>query len=224
MTGKLRDESNRIDVERYKVYRVVYELLMVSLVVVSIGLFWVGDSEIGKLLTRLVWGIFFIDVSVRLYLSRSRLMYFVKNPFDIVSVIPLDEFMLFARFARVIDLFRMKTILGRYVRPITGLLNRINIKELFVGVSMTLLLVVCMLRLVGFGMMESIRFVGMHFVKFNHELTVDGFWYVSLAIFIKMLGMIVFGTLISRLLLIIGVWLDERKKRKQVVSNRDDNE
>ena len=191
-------------VGEYKTFRLIYELFMVSLVVISIGLFWIGDNEYGKLLTRIVWGIFLIDVLVRLYVSRSRLMYFVKNPFDVVSIIPLDEFMLFARFARIIDLFRMKTILGRYIRPITGLLNRLHLKRLGIFAGGSLIITSFGLVMYGMTVVDTFKFVGIHFLKFNSELLMDSVVMVSVAIFVKMLGMIVFATLLSRLI----VWAE----------------
>lgn len=198
--------------EGYRVYRIVYELLMVSLVVVSIGLFWIGDSEVGKFLTRVVWGIFFVDVVVRLILARSRWMYIVKNPFDVISIIPLDEFMLFARFARIIDLFRMKTILGRYIRPITRVLSRIHLKEMAMWVIGMVGVVLIILIGLGNGMIDSFVFIGMHFFKFNSELMMDSGWLMSLAIVVKVMGMVVFATLLSRGLVVLETKWEARKK------------
>lgn len=200
--------------EGYRVYRIVYELLMVSLVVVSIGLFWVGDSEIGKFLTRVVWGIFFLDVVVRLILARSRWMYIAKNPFDVISIIPLDEFMLFARFARIIDLFRMKTILGRYIRPITRVLSRIHLKELAMWVVCMVGVVLIILIGMGNGVINSLKFIGMHFFKFNSELMMDSGWLMSLAIVVKVMGMVVFATLLSRGLVVLEKKWEDRKKAR----------
>src|SRR5690625_1504358 len=79
---------------------ILYEVFMISLVIFSLVYTWLGIGGAGKLFVKIMWMIFLVDVVARFVATKGKWKYLKENPFDVVSVIPLEDSLLLARFAR----------------------------------------------------------------------------------------------------------------------------
>lgn len=95
-----------------KKYYLYYEIFMSILAILSLVVLWV-DHPNWLIVDKIIWLIFLIDVLTRLFQSKSKISYLKKNPFDIISIIPLDHTFLMARFARLFRIIRLLAIFNR---------------------------------------------------------------------------------------------------------------
>ncbi|NBI28348.1 potassium channel family protein [Chengkuizengella marina] len=96
---------------------VIYEISLFILAVTSVSLAFVSENKTLLLVDWIVWGIFFIDVSIRFYTSEKKWKYIKKNPFDIIAIIPFDAIFQLARIVRLFRVVRAIAILSRLLRP-----------------------------------------------------------------------------------------------------------
>src|SRR5699024_77498 len=141
---------------------------------------------------QLIWFVFLIDVVIRFIRTSVKWRYIKDNPFDIVTVIPLEDIMLLGRFARFLRLFRYKNIVKRYVECMSKKLEAIGFLRFSSSViSLNILMTLSLIVFKDFGIIESTIWVWANFLKFNYETTIDDL--VVLSIVIKILGLIYYG-------------------------------
>ncbi|MGO4890335.1 potassium channel family protein [Anaerobacillus sp. MEB173] len=117
---------------------VIYELLMFSAALISVAFIW-NDTTIW--MNHLVWFIFFIDVSTRFILTKDKLAYIKKNPFDIIAIIPLDSIFQLARLVRLIRILRFAAIAQKYAKPVVEILKTNGLHKVIIFTS--ILIFVC---------------------------------------------------------------------------------
>ncbi|MGN8647145.1 transporter [Gracilibacillus sp. HCP3S3_G5_1] len=119
--------------------RLIYDMTMILLVVVTILTLWV-DHSVNSTINLVVWLVFLIDYIIRLMIAKKKWEFIKKNPFLLLAVIPFDQIFQIARIVRLFYLFRIKTITKYYVTP--------YIKQLTYMKKIVLLLLVPALLLV----------------------------------------------------------------------------
>lgn len=190
--------------------QIVYESIMILLALLSVILFWYTG---GKTLVLVIWGVFLIDVLVRIKMSNKKFMYILKNPFDIISIIPFDEFMLLARFSRLILLFRVKTILSRYVSFFNKFLHNMNIMKLsFISFVFIFFSVIILYYMKDWDMLFTVKWVFLNFIKFNYEKGLNDIRVLIIAIILKILGILYIGSLLSKVLFHLKKYSSMRNK------------
>ncbi|WOV85806.1 ion channel [Sporosarcina jeotgali] len=105
-----------------KRFKLIYELLMFSLAIFSVSFIWIKNESL-QYIDKIVWFIFFVDVSIRFFRSKNKLEFIKKNPFDIIAIIPFDSVFKLARLARLIRVVRAFTIVKRYAKPALAILE-----------------------------------------------------------------------------------------------------
>ncbi|WP_245804707.1 hypothetical protein [Halobacillus hunanensis] len=96
--------------------KTVYELIMVLLATLSVSTIW-QQTPYDSLIVWVTWSIFFVDFLYRLFTSDHKWSFIKKNPFIVIAAIPLDAVFQFARVARILHLFRLKSITKYYTKP-----------------------------------------------------------------------------------------------------------
>jgi hypothetical protein len=130
---------------------------MLILALLSVSLIWI-DLGVFNHIIYFVWAVFVIDITVRIYWARSKLMYVLKHPFDIVSVIPLDSFFLLTRFSRFISVFRMRSILKRYTSRLQGQVSSFSLTKVTIGfLSVVIVLNLAVMLLMNSSLAETLR-------------------------------------------------------------------
>lgn len=104
--------------------------MMVALAVISVATIWYKTS-FNQTIIWTIWGIFFIDFFFKMFKSENKLTFIKQNPFLLIAIIPLDALFQFARFARIIHLFRLKTITRHYTEPLLKKLKNKKLSFLF---------------------------------------------------------------------------------------------
>lgn len=182
-------------------YRRIYELLMLILASISVGTIWYGGWANNGWMIWGIWFVFFTDISIRAWRARHTWRYLLKNPFDVVSVIPLDSTFLFARFARFIRLFRMKYILKRYARPLRVLAGKTSLTVYFSTVGTIIVSAVVVISMIGdFTWFYSAEWVLMNVLFFNYEENMESAFHLGIAIMLKIQGLLTYGLVISRVM------------------------
>lgn len=191
---------------------------MLFLAFVSVALVWSNYSGGVKLLLWVIWAIFALDVLTRLYLAREKLGYVIRNPFDLVCVIPLDSTFLLARFARFIRLFRLKTVLTRYTLPIKERLEKVRlpIYLMTILISFALLQLILWVSISGWTFLQTWQWILWNFLAFNYAENLVNVPVLIIAIVIKIIGLITFGILISQAMLLFTNWRTRKKSNKNV--------
>ncbi len=102
--------------------QLIYELLMSILAIISVSFIFIEETSY-RWIDTTVWLIFVVDVSVRLFYSKSKWEYIKKNPFDIIAILPLDSIFRLARVARVIRVIRALSIISKSFKPVFDIIN-----------------------------------------------------------------------------------------------------
>ena len=97
-----------------------YEVTLVTFALISVIVIWM-DSPVLRFLDLVVWGFFFVDVSVRFVRAPSKWDYVKRNPFDLIAIIPFDALFQLARIARL-----MHNAIDRFTG---GVRNRVLYEE-----------------------------------------------------------------------------------------------
>src|SRR5690625_4180046 len=163
---------------------IIYECTMICLLIISLTAMMSNTESNMRYVHQVIWLIFLIDVSIRFIRATVKWRYVKNNTFDIVAVLPLEEIMVLARFARFLRLFRYKNIVKRYVDGISIKLQDIGFLRLSLGVFLANTIITILLYLrIDIGFLESTIWVWGNFFKFNYETNIEGL--VVLAIIIK---------------------------------------
>ncbi|MFS1517237.1 transporter [Bacillus sp. SCS-151] len=105
--------------------KILYELIMISLVILIILTFWIENS-FNSIISWVVWVVFFLDFICRLIFVKNKWEFIKNNPLLIVAIIPFDQFFQLARLVRIIYLFRIKTITKYYVQPLVQRISNLS--------------------------------------------------------------------------------------------------
>jgi voltage-gated potassium channel len=114
-----------------------YEIILVILAFLSVIFIW-SDNEVILFLDKMVWGIFFLDVAVRLFLAKKKWKFIKENPFDIIAAIPLDSIFQTARIVRLFRVLRLLAISKNYLKTILSILKT-NGLDRILGISLLLI-------------------------------------------------------------------------------------
>lgn len=194
-------------------WRILYEGTMIILVIISLTAMMTNEESHFRYIHQLIWFVFLVDVVIRFIRASVKWRYIKDNPFDIVTVVPLEDMMLLGRFARFLRLFRYKNLVKRYVDGISKKLEEIGFLRLSASViALNLLMTLSLIVFKDFGMLESTIWVWANFLKFNYETTIDDL--VVLSIVIKILGLIYYGIVISTFMTIGRNMYERFKERK----------
>ena len=195
-------------------WKILYEGTMIILVIISLTAMMTNEKSNFRYIHQLIWLIFLVDVIIRFIRTSVKWKYIKDNPFDIVTVMPLEDMMLLGRFARFLRLFRYKNLVKRYVDGISKKLEEIGFLRLSVSViGLNILTSLSLIIFKDFGILESTIWVWANFLKFNYETTTDGL--VILSIVIKILGLIYYGIVISTFMTIGRNWYERIKEKKK---------
>ncbi len=110
---------------------VLYEITMFTLAVYSISFIWSNDPRFPWLDT-LVWAIFVIDVSYRLYRAEHKWKFVKENPFDFIAIIPFDSLFRLARVVRLLRVFKVIVIAKRFSTPVIAILKTNHLHRVLV--------------------------------------------------------------------------------------------
>lgn len=181
----------------------IYEYFMLILALLSVSLIWI-DLGVFNHIIYLVWAVFFIDISVRIYYARSKLKYVLKNPFDIVSVIPLDSFFLLTRFSRFITVFRMRSILKRYTLGLQGRVATLSLAKVTVGFFfIVIVLNMAVMILMGTSLLETLRWSYFSMYVFDYGKGTDAWSILVITLALKVSYILYVGFLVNLLFKIL---------------------
>lgn len=200
---------------------IAYETIMVLLVIVSLSTIFSPNPKLENLHT-ITWMVFLIDVTVRFIKASTKWRYIKKNPFDILSIIPLEDMFLLGRFARLLRLFRYKNVVKRYLDRINKILDKIDFVKLTVIVLIFNVSFALILALFSrYDLLISFRFTFLNFFKFNHQS--ENTDYVFLSIGLKIIGVLYMGVLLNKLLNFGKKRFESYKTRKKKGTENDQN-
>lgn len=175
----------------------IYETVMICLVIFSLVTIFMNQDSGYVYIHTVIWLIFLVDVSVRFLRAAVKWRYIRDNPFDIVTVIPLEDMFILARFARFIKLFRYKNLVKRYVERIKDFVRKIGfLRVTLIAVIFNLLMILCVTLFYNVKFTGSFLWVWSNFLKFNYESTIDGL--IVLSVIIKIVGIIYLGIFVSK--------------------------
>ncbi|MFD1360779.1 transporter [Lentibacillus salinarum] len=97
--------------------KMFYESVMIILVMLTIITIWT-DNSYNATISWVVWGVFFVDFTVRFIMTKAKWGFIKQNPFLLIAIVPFDQFFQVARIVRIIYLFRIKAITKYYVVPL----------------------------------------------------------------------------------------------------------
>lgn len=185
---------------------------MIALVVVSLSTIFSPNPKLENLHTA-TWIIFLIDVAVRFIKATAKWKYVKGNPFDILSIIPLEDMFLLGRFARLFRLFRYKNVIKRYLDRINKLLDHIDFFKITVIVMIFNIVFALIFSLfTQYDLFSSFRFTFLNFFKFNHQS--ENTDYVFLSIVLKIIGVLYMGILLNKLLNFLRKNYEKFKNKK----------
>ncbi|WP_330949232.1 potassium channel family protein [Virgibacillus sp. MG-45] len=107
----------------------IYEITLVTLAFISVIFLW-SDNDTIRILDKIVWLVFFIDVIVRIITRKKKWQYIRENPFDIIAAIPLDSIFQTARVVRLVRVLRFFTIGKKYFKPMRNILRTNGLNKL----------------------------------------------------------------------------------------------
>lgn len=196
---------------------------MIILVIISLAAMLANEESNFRYIHQIIWGIFLIDVIIRFGRSSVKWKYIKNNPFDIVTVLPLEDSMLLARFARFLRLFRYKNIVKRYADGIRKKLEEIGFFRLSISLfSINFVISLLLTWFSYFGILESSLFVWGNFFKFNYETNADEF--ILLSVVIKIVGLIYYGIVISEIMTIGRKKYEQFKEKNTAKISEKDNQ
>lgn len=201
---------------KWQKVNVIYEFLMILLVTLSLMSIMM-KNELPYLHT-MIWLIFVIDVSIRFIRAATKWRYVKNNSFDILSVIPLEDMFILARFARFLRLFRYKNIIKRYLDKIDILLARINFVRLTIVIMLANVLISMLLTAFKiFDFTYSLEWTFFNFFKFNYISDTNTL--IILSAVLKISGVLYLGILLKKLLNAAKFYYDKyRQKREKAKS------
>ena len=118
----------------------VYEAVMVTLALAVVALFAVEDHAWARPANLVIWGVFVVDYTVRLWLSTDRRRFVRRNVPDLVAILPLDFFRAarLARLARLLRLVRSGRVLWRASSTVRDLLATNGLDVVLTAATITI--------------------------------------------------------------------------------------
>lgn len=175
----------------------IYETVMICLVIISLVTIFMNQDSGSVHIHTVIWLIFLIDVTVRFLRAAVKWRYIRDNPFDIVTVIPLEDTFILARFARFIKLFRYKNIVKRYVERIKDFVRKIGFfRVTLIAIIFNFLMISYVIIFHQVDLTGSFLWVWSNFLKFNYESNLRGL--IVLSVIIKIIGIIYLGIFVSK--------------------------
>lgn len=183
---------------------ITYEIVMLILISISVISIFVSDNPnpVFGYINTVIWVVFLVDITIRLIKAVSRWHYIKNNPFDIVSIIPLEDFFLLARFARVIKLFRYKNLIKRYLVKLNEVVKKYKIWKITTSVVIGLVILIIVVSYTGgYSIKETSIWVVRNFVQFNYfsELTEGNRYLRVLSVILKVSGLVYIGLIVNYL-------------------------
>ena len=182
---------------------IVYESTMLLLISISLATIFIRDDtpKIFETINTVVWVIFLIDVGVRLYRAFSRWGYIKKHPFDLISIIPLEDFFLLARFGRLIQLFRYKNLIKRYLTKLLAFGETLSILKVSLSVVLALAIVfTAVVQTTHLPFNHAAVFTLRSFLQFNYQPNiVMSPWLYTISISLKIAGVLYIGLVAQHL-------------------------
>lgn len=205
---------------------IAYESTMLLLISISLATIFIrGETpRIFDIINTAVWVIFLIDVGVRLYRAFSRWSYIKKHPFDLISIIPLEDFFLLARFGRLIQLFRYKNLIKRYLTKILSFGERLSIIKVSLSVILTLIIVLTVIvQSTHLELNRATLFALRSFFQFNYEPGIKMTpWLYTLSISLKIAGVLYIGLIAQHVWRYVKTIIDKYlKKEKNDAQNKN---
>lgn len=198
---------------KFRHLAIAYETIMVLLVIVSLSTIFSPNPKLENLHT-ITWIIFLIDVAVRFIKATAKWKYVKGNPFDLLSIIPLEDMFLLGRFARLFRLFRYKNVIKRYLDRINKLLDHIDFfKITIIVIIFNTVFAVVFSLFTQYDLFSSFRFTFLNFFKFNHQS--ENIDFVFLSILLKIIGVLYMGILLNKLLNFLRKHYERFKKNKK---------
>ncbi|MET3682569.1 voltage-gated potassium channel [Alkalibacillus flavidus] len=108
--------------------KTAYEVTLFSLALTAVLLMW-SDNQTSIIINRIVWIVFVIDFSIRLYSTNDKWRYIKKNPFDLIAIIPFDAIFQLARVARLIRFVRVLLLAKHYFKPFWAIMRTNNLDK-----------------------------------------------------------------------------------------------
>lgn len=193
---------------------IIYEGVMICIIIISL-IALMSDSESRfKYIHTIIWGIFMVDVSIRFIRATIKWKYVKNNTFDIISIIPLEDIFLLARFSRFLKLFRYKNIVKRYMDRVSEQIEKFGFVRISIYiVAGNTLLAVILYLVTNFKIVESNLWVWSNFLKFNYKTKEDGL--IILSIIVKIIGVMYMGILLSEGVSYLRGKYERYKERKE---------
>jgi|SRR5699024_4758161 len=155
-----------------KIVKLIYEIIMITLVLLTIFTLWI-ESSYNTTINWVVWGVFFVDFLIRLFVAKNKWQFIKSNPFLLIAIIPFDQFFQMARIVRLLYFYRIKTIAKYYITPYIKLLTNRS-KLFFLGLFMMLLLgksvIIWQLEASVTTFYEAVTVVFGHLLFFGHRI------------------------------------------------------
>ncbi|AIF42116.1 ion transporter [Virgibacillus sp. SK37] len=108
----------------------IYEIFLILLILLSVILIWHEEDNL-IYLDKIIWLVLFTDVLIRFLISKNKWHYIKENPFDIISVIPLDSIFQTARVVRLFRVLRIISLGKKYITPFRNILKTNNFHKVF---------------------------------------------------------------------------------------------
>ncbi|MFD2657305.1 transporter [Gracilibacillus thailandensis] len=199
--------------------RVIYDMAMILLVMVTILTLWV-EHTVNSTINLIVWIVFLIDYIIRIILADNKWQFIKKNPFLLLAVIPFDQFFQVARIVRLFYLFRIKTITKYYVTPYIKQLTYTKKMLLLLSLPALLLVETIMIWKMGNKLEfwhEAFFVVFQHLFIFVNSLeSINHFPSILLLTITSIFGVIIQGLVLQWLFdKLEDIW----HKRKQIFSS-----
>jgi voltage-gated potassium channel len=176
----------------------LYEYTMLILAILSVSLIWI-DLGVFNYIIFVVWAIFFIDVAIKIYKARSKLLFILKNPFDIVAIIPLDSFFLLARFARFFSVLRLRSFLGRYTLQLKEKIIHFSFLQVTFGFLMTVVVLnLLVISITSMTILEALRWSYLSMYVFDYGKGTDTLSVLIITLLLKLSYVLYVGYLVHR--------------------------
>lgn len=204
-----------------KILKLIYEIIMITLVLLTIFTLWM-ESAYNTTINWIVWGLFFIDFLIRLFLAKNKWHFIKSNPFLLIAIIPFDQFFQMARIVRLLYFYRIKTIAKYYITPyIQRLTNRS--KLFFLYLFMMLLVgksvIIWQLERSITTFYEAVTVVFGHLFFFGHRIfIIEHALSISILTVTSILGVVLQGIVLqwflAKLESMYQRWKYRQQKRK----------
>ncbi|WP_262361336.1 MULTISPECIES: potassium channel family protein [Gracilibacillus] len=103
---------------------------MACLALLSVIFIW-SENDYRMIFDRIVWFLLFVDVIIRIIISKNKFQYILNNPFDIIAAIPLDAIFHSARLVRLFRIIRLISIGTKHSKTLKQILQTNGLNKVF---------------------------------------------------------------------------------------------